>query len=387
MGGICAKVEQSNNKESKILVALEDFLQRCYENTDRLDGLHSILLNSRAKVFFVDYIYSQWDEFVASLNSKIAVTDFTRETLPYMLEAVLFGSKGISSLQLALKNEVIIRFPDFIKSGYYKRWRSVENNNATVRYNSSRHVSTTIPDILDTQEFAVASSKLKTAKACIPPALISAMPSVETMSATAAKADGLPSATLLPESGIDDGDEDFTADVMAAIDYLEMEQIMKYDMDLFLMLCTMENAPVSFTLATASTQRLGFPLIYANRHFEKLTGYRRSEVIGKSAKFLQTDINDERMCEDVASDRLATCLRNGRPCQQKITNFRRNGERYMSYVILNPIYDSYGTFIYVASIQFEITDIMSFMVASKLAELFIGTMPDGIFPCPSEDFE
>jgi PAS domain-containing protein len=48
-----------------------------------------------------------------------------------------------------------------------------------------------------------------------------------------------------------------------------------------------EGLALSFSLATAHRDRKGFPLLYVNKYFEKLTGYPRNEVIGRNCKFLQ----------------------------------------------------------------------------------------------------
>ena len=153
---------------------------------------------------------------------------------------------------------------------------------------------------------------------------------------------------------------------------------MKWDVSLFMLLCTVENMPLSFSLATASTQRLGFPLIYVNKFFEKLTGYSRSDVIGKSAKFLQIDLNGVRRIDEAAFERLAFGLRNACPTITRVTNYRCNGEKYVCMVALKPIYDEDGSYLYVASLQIELTDQSMLDPANYVIQSMMNAVPSRV---------
>ena len=54
------------------------------------------------------------------------------------------------------------------------------------------------------------------------------------------------------------------------------------------LLASIESLPVCVSLAAASKDLRGFPLIYVNESFETTTGYDREEIIGQNCKFLQT---------------------------------------------------------------------------------------------------
>ena len=53
------------------------------------------------------------------------------------------------------------------------------------------------------------------------------------------------------------------------------------------LLAVAHKLPIPFSLATASQQKHGFPLIYVNPAFEKLTGYCQSDISGLNCEFLQ----------------------------------------------------------------------------------------------------
>ena len=186
-----------------------------------------------------------------------------------------------------------------------------------------------------------------------------------------------PIAFEVPQVGMNGSTGETAPDVMAAVDYLEIQQLMRWDFSLFHMLYAMENTPVSFSLATASKQRLGFPLIYVNNYFETLTGYKRPDVIGKSAKFLQIDLSGIRHGAE-SSHRLALDLAEGHLCMEKMVNFRCNGEHYLSLVVLKPLFDSCGNLIYVASLQFDVSIVKDLHRAVQLSDFFVRTIPEYI---------
>jgi PAS domain-containing protein len=45
-----------------------------------------------------------------------------------------------------------------------------------------------------------------------------------------------------------------------------------------------ETIPICFTMSSARADRPGFPLVYVNKAFERLTSYKREEVIGQNCK-------------------------------------------------------------------------------------------------------
>jgi hypothetical protein len=53
------------------------------------------------------------------------------------------------------------------------------------------------------------------------------------------------------------------------------------------LLVAVETLPVCVSIASASRDRPGFPLIYVNHFFEVTTGYSRSDIVGRNCKFLQ----------------------------------------------------------------------------------------------------
>jgi hypothetical protein len=88
------------------------------------------------------------------------------------------------------------------------------------------------------------------------------------------------------------------------------------------LLAAVEGLPIGFVLSTARKDRPGFPVMFVNKHFEKMTGYRyalgivsveilskywplpscdrrgnmfasRKDIIGVNCKFLQCDESEK----------------------------------------------------------------------------------------------
>ena len=55
------------------------------------------------------------------------------------------------------------------------------------------------------------------------------------------------------------------------------------------MIKIVENIPLCVTISNAKKNIMGFPLLYVNKHFENMTGYKREDIIGKNCNFLQPD--------------------------------------------------------------------------------------------------
>jgi PAS domain S-box-containing protein len=96
------------------------------------------------------------------------------------------------------------------------------------------------------------------------------------------------------------------------------------------------HADLGITVGDAS--RRGFPLVYVNEAFERMTGYRAEELIGRSCSFLQEDVDvDPR-----ALGRLREALRDGREARAVLRNRRRDGRPFWNELRLFPCVTSTG---------------------------------------------
>jgi len=98
------------------------------------------------------------------------------------------------------------------------------------------------------------------------------------------------------------------------------------------------------------------PLIYVNDGFERLTGYSRSEVLGRNCRFLQGPGTDT-----TALELIRECIRERRECHVELLNYRKDGTPFWNRLSIAPLRDAKGRLTHFVGVQSDIT-------ARKLAE-------------------
>ena len=79
----------------------------------------------------------------------------------------------------------------------------------------------------------------------------------------------------------------------------------------------------------------GVPVVYVSSAFEAHTGYRPDEAIGRGLSFLQgPDTEPEAVSE------FRRLIAEGAPGKIRITNYRKNGTRFVHECELRPVRDT-----------------------------------------------
>jgi len=92
------------------------------------------------------------------------------------------------------------------------------------------------------------------------------------------------------------------------------------------------------------------PIIYVNPAFEKLTGYRASEVIGKNCSFLQGPGTDP-----VTRQHLREAIQLRQKCQVTILNYRRDGTPFWNSLQISPVENDEGVVVHYIGVQTDVT--------------------------------
>lgn len=102
------------------------------------------------------------------------------------------------------------------------------------------------------------------------------------------------------------------------------------------------------TLADPDQEDL--PLVYVNKAFEQITGYTLEETVGKNCRFLQGNEHDQ-----AAVQQLRDAIKNRKPVEVVLRNYRKNGELFYNHLLVSPLFDSHDNLLYFLGVQFDIT--------------------------------
>lgn len=93
------------------------------------------------------------------------------------------------------------------------------------------------------------------------------------------------------------------------------------------------------------------PIVYANKAFERMTGYSQEEIIGRNCRFLQGDDRDQEELQ-----KLREALKNNRHIEITLRNYRKDGGLFYNKLNITPLFDNNGNVIYFLGVQFDVTD-------------------------------
>jgi PAS domain S-box-containing protein len=92
------------------------------------------------------------------------------------------------------------------------------------------------------------------------------------------------------------------------------------------------------------------PIVYCNDAFCALTGYDRTEILGRNCRFLQGPGTDPE-----AVQRIGEALAGHRHADEEIYNYRRGGSGIWLAVHISPVFDADGALRYFFGSQIDIT--------------------------------
>nr|AML78874.1 putative LOV domain-containing protein [Scytosiphon dotyi] len=134
-----------------------------------------------------------------------------------------------------------------------------------------------------------------------------------------------------------------------AINTSESKQPGDADEWLNMFVSTAESFPACIVISDMTIP--GAPMVYINGEFTKTTGYTKEEAVGRNCRFLQ---GPETEPESIAVIR--NTLSKGQDCHVKLTNYRKNGEKFQNLLSMKPVFDGDNIYRYVIGVQFEILE-------------------------------
>ncbi len=92
------------------------------------------------------------------------------------------------------------------------------------------------------------------------------------------------------------------------------------------------------------------PIVYANKAFEDLTGYRPDEIVGKNCRFLQGSDKDQ---PEIV--RLRESLKKHEAVSVTLRNYKKDGTLFHNHLAVTPLFDNKGNLLYYLGVQYDIT--------------------------------
>ncbi|CAJ0777453.1 PAS domain S-box protein [Ralstonia holmesii] len=121
------------------------------------------------------------------------------------------------------------------------------------------------------------------------------------------------------------------------------------DEQLRLLRRVVESVPSGITVADA--QQPDLPIVYVNPGFERMTGYRAEEVLGRNARFLHSSEPGQPALNEVRA-----ALRDESEIRVLLRNFRKDGHAFLNNFLLSPVRDAKGAVTHYVGIQDDVTE-------------------------------
>ncbi|MRS97488.1 EAL domain-containing protein [Ralstonia pickettii] len=131
------------------------------------------------------------------------------------------------------------------------------------------------------------------------------------------------------------------------------------DEQLRLLRRVVESVPSGITVADA--QQPDLPIVYVNPGFERMTGYRAEEVLGRNARFLHSSEPGQPALNEVRAS-----LRDESEIRVLLRNFRKDGHAFLNNFLLSPVRDAKGAVTHYVGIQDDVTE--QEMTRTRLAQ-------------------
>jgi PAS domain S-box-containing protein len=92
------------------------------------------------------------------------------------------------------------------------------------------------------------------------------------------------------------------------------------------------------------------PIIYANKAFERLSGYGQEEIIGINCRFLQGTDRDQDARRIIREG-----LEKHDVIEVTLRNYKKDGTLFYNHLKITPLLDSKGRLLYLLGVQYDIT--------------------------------
>ena len=92
------------------------------------------------------------------------------------------------------------------------------------------------------------------------------------------------------------------------------------------------------------------PIVYANKAFERLTGFGQEDIIGYNCRFLQGEDRDQP-----GRFIIAEAMKKHEGVEVTLRNYKKDGTLFFNRLKITPLFDKKHRVIYYLGVQYDIT--------------------------------
>ena len=92
------------------------------------------------------------------------------------------------------------------------------------------------------------------------------------------------------------------------------------------------------------------PIVYANKAFERLTGYSQEDIIGFNCRFLQGEDREQE-----ARYKIAEAMSKHEAVEVTLRNYKKDGVLFHNHLKIVPLFDNKKRVLYYLGVQYDIT--------------------------------
>ena len=93
------------------------------------------------------------------------------------------------------------------------------------------------------------------------------------------------------------------------------------------------------------------PIVYANKAFEKLTGFSQEDTIGFNCRFLQAEDRNQQ-----ASQQISAAIKKQESIEVMLRNYKKDGSLFYNRLKITPLLDKKNRIIYYLGVQQDVTE-------------------------------
>lgn len=112
------------------------------------------------------------------------------------------------------------------------------------------------------------------------------------------------------------------------------------------------------------------PIIYANKAFERLTGYQQAEIIGHNCRFLQGEDREQE-----GRYQISQAMKNHEMVEVTLRNYKKDGTLFFNHLKIVPLFDKKQRVLYYLGVQYDITDKVNASHEIKSLTELLNAMP------------